>query len=233
MADSILNPTWRNSADEPKMDRRSRKTRAALVDALMDLLKEKPLKNISVTELARRADVNRATFYIHYRDVYDMYDKVGNELCTICTDLIDAHAQEMAQFNYEGVLHDLFSYFKDNAEGLMVFLRDNNALYSNVITAMHRRATAIAQPVEHVISNDRRLERAVSEHAHLADQLCLYEFRFIAGGIINVLQNWVDNGCTEPIDVIVQATDAFINNSPIVALKKNLQTIADGERPTA
>ncbi len=35
-------------------------------------LREKPVDRISVTALAREADINKATFYLHYRDVYDL-----------------------------------------------------------------------------------------------------------------------------------------------------------------
>ena len=45
-------------------DRRVRKTKSQLRLALMELLVEKSAKNISVRELAERADINRGTFYI-------------------------------------------------------------------------------------------------------------------------------------------------------------------------
>ena len=54
------------------MDRRVRRTRAQLRQALTALLREKDLKDITVRELTDRADVNRGTFYSHYQDVYDM-----------------------------------------------------------------------------------------------------------------------------------------------------------------
>ncbi|MBP0955139.1 MAG: TetR/AcrR family transcriptional regulator [Oscillospiraceae bacterium] len=41
---------------------------------------EKELRRITVQEIADKADVNRVTFYKHYLDVYDLYDKVGEEL---------------------------------------------------------------------------------------------------------------------------------------------------------
>ncbi|MBQ8979360.1 MAG: TetR family transcriptional regulator [Oscillospiraceae bacterium] len=41
---------------------------------------EKELRRITVQEIADRADVNRVTFYKHYLDVYDLYDKVEEEL---------------------------------------------------------------------------------------------------------------------------------------------------------
>lgn len=62
----------------------------------MALLKERPLKSITVTELAELADVNRATFYVHFQDVYDMFDQVKEEFCNICRELVDAHGEELA-----------------------------------------------------------------------------------------------------------------------------------------
>lgn len=51
--------------EERGIDRRVRKTKRQLRQALMDLMSEKPSKSISVRELAERADINRGTFYIH------------------------------------------------------------------------------------------------------------------------------------------------------------------------
>ena len=47
-------------------DRRVTRTKAALTQALFELLGEKDFDKISITELARRADVDRKTFYLHY-----------------------------------------------------------------------------------------------------------------------------------------------------------------------
>lgn len=53
-------------------DRRVVRTKAALTAALFELLAEKDFAKISVTELARRADVDRKTFYLHYQTVEDI-----------------------------------------------------------------------------------------------------------------------------------------------------------------
>lgn len=63
-------------------DRRVRKTKSQLRLALMDLLVEKSAKNISVRELAERADINRGTFYIHYQDVNDLLQRLEDEMAT-------------------------------------------------------------------------------------------------------------------------------------------------------
>ena len=47
-------------------DRRVRRTRAALNEAILSLLLEKPYEAITIQAIAERADLNRATFYLHY-----------------------------------------------------------------------------------------------------------------------------------------------------------------------
>lgn len=57
-------------------DRRTKYTRKAIRDALMELLNTKPYSKISVTEICRLAEINRGTFYIHYYDVDDVLDDI-------------------------------------------------------------------------------------------------------------------------------------------------------------
>lgn len=63
------NPT----VHEPKIDRRVRRTRDRLGDALVVLLHEKPLNSVTVQEILDRAGVARSTFYSHYRDKEDLF----------------------------------------------------------------------------------------------------------------------------------------------------------------
>lgn len=58
------------------VDRRVKKTKKALETALADLMQHKELRNITIQELADKADIHRATFYSHYHDVYDLYEKL-------------------------------------------------------------------------------------------------------------------------------------------------------------
>jgi len=60
---------------EETKDRRIRKTKAQIKNALTRLLMQKDLKDISVSEIADMADINRGTFYLHYRDVYDLFER--------------------------------------------------------------------------------------------------------------------------------------------------------------
>ena len=59
-------------ADHPSQDRRARRSRAALRAALLDLITERGLNRIAVSDVTKRADVNRSTFYEHYSDVHEL-----------------------------------------------------------------------------------------------------------------------------------------------------------------
>jgi AcrR family transcriptional regulator len=55
-------------------DRRTRRTRTKVSDALFDLIKEKRFDDITVQNLIDRAGVGRSTFYSHFRDKEDAFE---------------------------------------------------------------------------------------------------------------------------------------------------------------
>ena len=65
---------------EAKTDRRIKRTRYLLVHALTSLMLKKSIKDITVKELCESVDINRGTFYLHYKDIYDMLEQTEQEL---------------------------------------------------------------------------------------------------------------------------------------------------------
>jgi len=63
-----------------KTDRRVQRTRQALRNALLELIKEKGYDSISVEEITRQANLGRATFYLHYKDKEDLLVDEFNEI---------------------------------------------------------------------------------------------------------------------------------------------------------
>lgn len=53
------------------MDRRIKRTRTAVFNAMLDLMVEKDTSKITVLELCKRADINKSTFYLHYKSMDD------------------------------------------------------------------------------------------------------------------------------------------------------------------
>ena len=63
-----------------KNNRSVRRTKAALSRAFLELASVKPVRSITVAELVEASDVSRGTFYVHYHDIYDLVDTIGDEL---------------------------------------------------------------------------------------------------------------------------------------------------------
>ncbi|WP_169082423.1 TetR/AcrR family transcriptional regulator [Paenibacillus sp. PL91] len=64
----------------PRTDPRILRTRQLLRDAFIELLQEMDIEKISVNRLAERATINRVTFYLHYRDIPDMLEKMADDM---------------------------------------------------------------------------------------------------------------------------------------------------------
>lgn len=62
------------------MDLRVQKTKTSIINAFLTLRAHKPLEKITVKELAEAAMINKATFYLHYRDIYDLSESLETEV---------------------------------------------------------------------------------------------------------------------------------------------------------
>lgn len=70
------------------MDLRVKKTTQNIKSAFFELRKRKSIEKISVKELSELAMINKATFYLHYRDIYDLSDRLEDELIEKIIDAI-------------------------------------------------------------------------------------------------------------------------------------------------
>jgi AcrR family transcriptional regulator len=69
-----------SSFPQEKLDPRVKRTRELIQHSFMETVDEKGFNAISVQDITARAGVNRATFYAHYTDKYDLLDKAIGEM---------------------------------------------------------------------------------------------------------------------------------------------------------
>ena len=116
---------------EEQGDRRVRRTKAMLRGALTELLKTKPVNEISVTELTRLADVNRGTFYGHYKDIFYMVEQLENEMFQEFNDLLHAYPADALKHGLRPILRDVFEFLQrygDLSSALLAGDRDTRFL---------------------------------------------------------------------------------------------------------
>ena len=77
------------------MDRRTKYTKKIIKDTLIDLLlDDKDITKVTVSEICQIADINRATFYRYYLDIFDLLDKMEE-------DFVDEFKSSYENYNYE------------------------------------------------------------------------------------------------------------------------------------
>lgn len=104
-------------------DRRVRKTKALLRQGLTELMRRKDVKDITVTELTELVDVNRGTFYCHYKDIYDMVEKLEQEVFEEFIAVMDSYTAENLRAGLRPILRDIFSFIDRNADVCSAFMR--------------------------------------------------------------------------------------------------------------
>lgn len=197
MSDQVVVPAWWHSPGLDKLDRRTRKTREALYVAMAELLSEKRLQDISVTELARRADVNRSTFYMHFQDVYSMAECMQHDFTETVKAVLRERGDELATGSVEPTLRSLYSYFRDNRKmfDIVFGAKGVDSFYGDV-------ATVISETLLDVLPFD----------CNLPEQTALYIMDFVARGSIGLAKGWVDRGCIEDVDAMVALNTALIDS---------------------
>ena len=107
------------------MDLRVKKTLKNIKDSFYQLRKRKPIEKISVKELSEMAIINKATFYLHYRDVYDLSDKLKNELVAEIID--DVRQYDLSRGKSE------FRLFAENlCRSIIAHTEEIKTLYSDL-----------------------------------------------------------------------------------------------------
>ena len=72
-----------------KTDRRTRYTRQAIKDILLKELKTRPYSKITVTEICKKAEMNRGTFYLHYYDIDDVLNDILEDFLSDTSSVLD------------------------------------------------------------------------------------------------------------------------------------------------
>lgn len=116
--------------NQEKKDRRIGKTRNAIRDAFTELIDEIGFDAVTVRNLTERANINRSTFYLHYRDKYDLLEKSEEEIILKLEEIgenVRKLTPKELKILYSGnkpfpFIVKLAEYFQDNAQFLKVIL---------------------------------------------------------------------------------------------------------------
>ena len=101
------------------MDRRKVKTREAIIKAYLDLITEKGTSQVTISELARRANIDRKTFYLHYNSADDVLSEYVEQKFNMIVSVMEENHYFDSPFDVE-MLIDLLDRFYKEEEKLLL-----------------------------------------------------------------------------------------------------------------
>ena len=181
-----------------KLDLRVQKTRAALTGALYDLMCEKSLDQITVTELCERAQVRKATFYKHFGDKSEL-------LTYMIREMQDTALEE----NAVGLdPDDPYSYYTGVFRYLLDFIEGNERFVTNVLRS--RSNAAVRSILEGQIRRDIDARLVAEEREDLREGHGMLAAVY-AGAIVSAGIWWVEQGEDRPPkDEVCAQFDRFV-----------------------
>lgn len=152
-------------------NKRKKESMKRIEKVFIELLQTREISEISVSDICKRAGLNRTTFYANYTDIFGLADTIRNKLEN---NLAELYRDEIAQgFNSNNYLK-LFQHIKENQIFYQTYFKlgyDNN--YK-------------------IIKYDVRL---ASEH--FDNKFIEYHMEFFKAGITQIIKLWLQNGCKE------------------------------------
>ena len=188
--------------EEKKTDRRTLKTRKAICDALMGFLTEKELNKVTVQEISDKADINRATFYKHYLDVYDLYDKLEQDIL-IEWGMLVLKLQELRT-------EDFFKKLVD-------YVDKNRLMFKMVFS--EKAPGELRVKFEKILEG--LLQKIESEKigTTIKDIKLSYQTSYRAQGCIAVLSRWIFEGGDQSKDFIIKVLSELDANTEKIIRK--------------
>ena len=174
---------------EKKTDRRIRKTQKQIQDGFIELRKNKSIKDITVKELCESIDINRGTFYLHYKDIYDLSEQLETELLANFENVLNTHPADEVN-GPKPLLCDLFRSVKENADFCTALLSDNGEI-------------AFFNKLKTVIRDACFKHWFILFKSDKADKF-EYLYDFILYGCIGVVESWLRNALKESPEEIAE-----------------------------
>ena len=179
-----------------KEDRRVRRTKKLLTQALTELLQKKQINEITVKELTDLADMNRGTFYMYYKDIFDMLEKIEDELFQKLDVIALTHEHGDPTQQVKPILLDLFRFIEENQEMCRVLLSPNGDM-----NFLHRLYEAI---------RERSLEIWKDQMGSLGEKEFDYRYSFVIFGCAGMIRAWVNRSCQETDMQMAELADRMI-----------------------
>ncbi len=175
-------------------DLRIIKTKRTIKNALADLMAEKALSDITISELSQRALINRKTFYRHYRTVGEVMTDIENEILDEFTEILKS--SNTSVLDVGNVFRGISRMMENRRDFFAKLIKHNPDVFKNGKSkAMLRRSMYVA----------------LSHNCGVTDEDILSAVcEFTVSGVLSLYSGWFDNGCRGDLNKLADITARMV-----------------------
>ncbi len=161
-----------------KGDRRVKYTKMVLKESFIKLLEQKDISQITIKEICAVADINRATFYSHYNDQYDLLRKIEDELLNNINAHILAFGQKNCEINAVLLAEKTFEYIKENAKLCKLLLSERGDF------SFQKKIMMLVYDI---------IIEELTDNTKISKEDAEYIYSFTITGCVGIVQKWLDD----------------------------------------
>lgn len=179
-------------------NRSVQRTQALLKDGLTELMQTKPVQNITVRELTDYVNLNRGTFYLHYKDIQDLLENMENDMLDEFVEITNAHQPQDMNGKPFPLICNLYKFLEKNSDFVKLILVNNQEqTFKNRLKDIIRER-CMNDWVEVFANTDSRLSELYSS--------------YVLSGCIGIIENWVQNGTPQTPEELARYTEDIMLN---------------------
>lgn len=179
----------------------SQMTKKAFANSLKKLLSQKPLDKIKVTDITEDCEVNRQTFYYHFKDIYDLLEWVYTNEAT------RAIGDKKTYDTWQEGFYEIFKYVLDNKEFVV---NTYNSVSREYLERYLYNETYLLL-IEVVEEKSKGMSVRDKDKSFIAD--------FYKYGFVGLVLDWVRKGMREDPSEIIDRLNTLISGNIEKALE--------------
>ena len=168
-------------------DRRVVKTKKAIKNAFAQLLIQKDINDITISDIAALADINRKTFYNYYAGVYEVVDEIENEI-------IERLDEVLTEIDFRNNVNRPYMLFEKlttviNTDmdffGYLLSMKSNLSLVTKLVDLLKMKCKTVM--IQYTDMEEKKLDLMLE---------------FMVSGMAAVYQKWFNSDRSEPVEEI-------------------------------
>lgn len=193
-------------------EKRRTPTKGQVKRAFIELVREQGLKKLSMSDIARRAGVNRGTLYLHYTDKYDLMRRLEDDVLDDLASILFAPTPSREVGNPSDLVPD------SAILGALRYVRDERALFEALVSP--GGDTEFVERVKEMIGRSifDEIQHSGLCQASEPDFPPEYVREIVLGGVVAAIRRWLETGAREPAEMIA----SLIGRTRDVALENLL-----------